>query len=169
MIYPVRESEALTINKRLPQFTLNPYDDGSAREYLGLKNNKPFFLSHIRAKLIIIEFFSLYCQACKENAPMVSRIYASIQQDPSLSKKVKLIGIGVGNNKEEVDIFRESLRVPFPLFTDPDFTVHRKLGEPRAPVTLLTTRNGNVLIVHYGVIDDVDSFLLRIKEAARQK
>jgi peroxiredoxin len=169
IFYPLCESKALTVDKSLPQFTLNLDDDNNSQKYLGLKNKKSFSVSHIQAKLILIEVFSLYCPICQKQAPIANKIYKYIQQNPELSKDIKVIGIGAGNNEREVSVFRETFRVPFPLFPDPDFTVHKKLSEPRTPTTILATSNGKILSVHHGVIEDVEGFVIEIKKFHAQK
>ena len=167
--YPFCESKALTIDKSLPQFTLNIDDDSSTQNYLGLKNKKSFSISHIQAKLILVEVLSLYCPVCHKQAPIANKIYKYIQQNPELSKDIKVIGIAAGNNQREVGVFRETFRIPFPLFPDPDFVVHKKLGEPRTPTTILTTKNGKMLSVRHGVIEDIEGFVLKIKKFHAQQ
>jgi peroxiredoxin len=156
-------AEKVSPGSTLPHFALSAPDDPDVKQYLGLKNPGSFTLSQIPAKFLLIEFFSLYCPICHKQAPAANKIYKVIREDPALNKDIKILGIGTGNTQREVEAFKTNLRVPFPLFTDLDFKIHKKIGEPRTPFTILTTNRGKVLLIHSGVVEDIDEFIGRIK------
>jgi peroxiredoxin len=117
----------------LPDLNIPVPESAGERDYLGLEGGAYFKIPQIKAHVVIIEIFSMYCPYCQREAPEINRMYGIIEKNPDLKGKVKLIGIGAGNSPFEVGIFKEKYRVAFPLFSDEDFALHKCLGEVRTP------------------------------------
>jgi len=153
----------------LPDFELAVPQDTAARNYLGLSRGLPFMgkgtfkVTQIKADVVILEIFSMYCPHCQAEAPTVNALYEKIEKTVSLRGKIKIIGIGAGNNAYEVDTFRKKYQIPFPLFDDGDFVLHKKFGEVRTPyfIVLRNYPNGSYRIVYskLGAFGNADSFL----------
>ncbi len=122
-----------------PAFELTAPRDEADRSYLSLAGAGNFKVSEIKAPFLIIDLFSLYCPHCHDVAPRVNELYESIQGRPALKSKIKIIGIGVTNNADEVNSFREKHNVPFPLFPDQAAEIFKLLGARGTP-TLIGVR-----------------------------
>jgi peroxiredoxin len=150
----------------LPAVMLPVPENAAARAYLGLSEEKFFSLSDLKAKVLIVEIFSMYCPYCQAEAPVVNRLYLKIKADPLLKNDIRVIGIGVGNSAFEVNVFREKYAIPFPLFPDPDYKVHDEFGNVRTPCFIGIKRenggNQRVFLVQPGGLENVDEFLDRI-------
>lgn len=165
--YPALGGQAITKGMILPGFQIIGDGTGDVQKYLGLKSAGPFSLSEIPSKLILVEFYSIYCAVCQKQAPDNNTLFKYIQSDQTLSADLKMIGIGLGNKPFEVKYFREAHHVKFPLFPDADKNILKKTGIQVTPVTVLMQPDGKVLMAHYGRIDDLEKFLREIKEIQR--
>ena len=134
----------------LPVMNLPTPKNPDERSYLGLFGSGLFKIPQIKAKVVIVEIFSMYCPYCQKDAPGVNELYRLIENNPDIKNKIKLIGIGAGNSSYEVDVFKKTYTVPFPLFPDKDFTIHKACGEVRTPYFMVVRINedGTHQIVH---------------------
>ena len=120
----------------LPEIKITVPQNATDRSYLGLEGKGFFKIPQIKATIVIIEIFSMYCPYCQKEAPEVNRLYSIIESNPDLKDKIKLIGIGAGNSSFEVEVYKKKYNVPFPLFPDEDFSIHKCIGEVRTPYFL---------------------------------
>jgi peroxiredoxin len=148
-------------------------DNPNERKYLGVSGKHPFTIPQVKADLVIIEVFSLYCPQCQTAAPEVNALYQMIEAIPHLKGKTKMIGVGAGNSIVEINTFKEKHRVPFPLFPDPDFAIHKLLEEVRTPyfmvVKLDKNRTCRVIHVKEGPFGEAENFLQQVIETAGLK
>ncbi|MCF8036723.1 MAG: TlpA family protein disulfide reductase [Desulfobacteraceae bacterium] len=125
---PPRAGEAF------PAVLLSVPENPASRSYLGLSSEAGTFeIGSIKARLLVIEIFSMYCPYCQKEAPKVNQLYQKIENDSHLKERIKLIGIGAGNSAYEVDVFRKKYNVRFPLIPDPGFEIYGQIGEVRTP------------------------------------
>jgi peroxiredoxin len=133
------------------------------QNYLGLPPKKVFSFREITGDLILVEFLSTYCINCQRQAPIFNEVYSSIERDPRLRGKVKMIGIAAGNTLQEVEIFKKEYKIPYPLFSDSKFDVHTTVGSPRTPFMIWVRKEAQgksvVVSTHLGLIDSVKSVL----------
>ncbi|MBI4766297.1 MAG: redoxin domain-containing protein [Deltaproteobacteria bacterium] len=89
------------------------------------------------------------------------------KEDKNLQKDIKVIGIGLGNQPEEIQTYRTAFKVEFPLFPDTKKEIQEKVKVKAVPLTVLMDTKGKVLMSHYGPIDNFDTFVSEIKKNYR--
>lgn len=134
----------------LPVFNLPIPKSSTEKGYLGLSGDGFFKIPQIKTKVVIVEIYSMYCPYCQKDAPGINELYNLIEKNPDLKNKIKMIGIGAGNTSFEVETYKKTYQVPFPLFPDKDFVVHKACGEVRTPYFIVVKINddGTHQIVH---------------------
>jgi len=148
-----------------PDIKLSIPKDSAGKSYLdlGLFGFGSFKIPEIKARLVIVEIFSMYCPYCQREAPNVNQLYSKIEQNPALKGKIKIIGIGAGNTAYEVETFKKKYNVPFPLFPDEDYVIHKMVGEVRTPyfIGLKINPDGSHQVIYskLGGFEGVDQFL----------
>ena len=100
---------------------------------------------------------------------MVNRIYNLFKEDKNLQKDIKIIGIGMGNSPEEIQTYRNSFKVEFPLIADTNKEIQTKMKMTVVPYTVLVDKKGKILMSHLGHIDNFDAFVGEIKKYLQKK
>lgn len=170
LVSPAVHAGPVGVGDPLPAISLASPEVEAQRAYLGLKEAGPFSLTDIAAELVIVEIFSMYCPHCQREAPKVNQLYQLLLDTPELRHRVKLIGIGVGNSPMEVDFFKDTYEVRFPLFPDGDFAIHKALGEPRTPyfmgIKIGPDRKASLVYANLGGFEDPADFVKEIMTKA---
>lgn len=165
----------LSLGEKISPFSLQDTLNEEDRRYLGMKKGmfdfnkkKFFFLKEIQADYIILEFLNRYCVSCLSQAPIINRLYQKILHDESLRDRIKILGIGVGNNQKEMHQFRSDNKVSFPMLPDPEFAAYEAIGDPGGTPYFLVLRKapeGELLAEsRLGLIENEDLFLDKLKE-----
>lgn len=149
----------------LPAFELQAPVLEKAREYLGI-SQASFRLADIPCRLLLLEVIGVYCPQCYQQAPLFNTLFNRIETG-KLKGQVKMLALAAGGNETEITYLYEQVRYSFPIVADPNFEVHKLLGEPRTPFTLLLDPSGKVLHTHMGVVENIDAFLKLINELVR--
>lgn len=160
-------AKPIAVDKTLPPLALNAPDTEEARQYLGLKNGEPFALTDIPSKLLLIEVFYILCLECQGQAPNYNKLFTLIQDDPVLSKDLRMIGLGIRSDHKKLQTYKKSFRIKFPLVPDPENETYDKLGEPPIPFLLLVDKKGKVLLTHSGTIKDTEEFFREVKRRSK--
>jgi peroxiredoxin len=157
------ETRPVSFAVPFPDLTFTQTLSREEQAYLGMPHEKTFSFREIRASLILVEFISTYCVSCQRQAPIFDELYSSIEKNPKLKGKVKMIGIAAGNSVWEVEIFKKQYKVPYPILSDVKFDAHTAVGSPRTPFTIWVRKDpkGKSIVVstHLGLMNSMQSAL----------
>jgi hypothetical protein len=133
---------------RLPEIVFSSVPEEKDCSYLGISAKFPLTLSDIPGRLFVIEVSNSYCLGCLKDIPAMKSIYHESLKDPRMKGKVKVVTVAAGNNKREVSGYIAENKIPYPVFPDPDFSLHRVFGTPRVPLLLVIekTSKGNIVL-----------------------
>ncbi len=162
--------------EQLPEFVLPVPGDENHRTYLGLDANGGsggiFTVSDIDADIVLIELFSMYCPFCQEEAPLINELFELMNDLPESGPSVKIIGIGASNSEFEVNHFRTTYNVEFPMFPDQDMAIYKALSGAGTPgfigVRLSDGEAPLIILRQSGGFYSKDDFLAQLIEFAQQ-
>lgn len=132
---PVVSGESTATNEDMPYLELMVPENNFYKKYLGLtgKTGESFTLADVKADILLIELFSMYCPYCQNEAPLVNELYEKMEEVSKKGPIIKIIGLGASNTQFEVEHFREIYNVPFPLFPDKDMSMYKALAGAGTP------------------------------------
>ena len=141
----------------LPPLELQAPSSAKELSYLGI-TGQTFRISDISCRLLLLEVIGVYCPGCYRQAPLFNTLFSRIEKG-KLKGRVKMLAVAAGGSVTEIQYLNEQGPYSFPVVPDPSFLVHKLLGEPRTPFTMLVDAQGKVLHTHMGVVEDIDAFL----------
>ena len=138
------------LGDRLPKISFPNSLSHEENKYLGLGQRKNISLDDIKTKLILIDFIGTNCHFCIQSIPTMNEIYKAIEKDPSLRANIKMLAVAAGGTLTEVDYFKKSFGVLFPIVADPEYEAHESVGEPRVPFLIFARkdRQGKWVVVN---------------------
>jgi thiol-disulfide isomerase/thioredoxin len=138
------------LGDRLPKISFPIALSAEENKYLGLGQRKDFSLDDIKTKLILIDFIGTNCHFCIQSIPTMNEIYKAVEKDRNLRANVKMLAVAAGGTLTEVDYFKKSFGVLFPILADPEYKAHESVGEPRVPFLIFARqdRQGNWVVVN---------------------
>lgn len=124
---PIKEGD------EFPSIHLPCPESSEARQYLGIEDEDSFTIPQVKAKVVIVYFFSSHSNFCRMQVPYVNELYRIVNETPDLQENIKFIGIGLQSGGTEVDEYKEAYRISFPLIPDSDHAIYKICGKLMTP------------------------------------
>ena len=125
---------------------LNEFIQEPAKDFeLTALNGRSYRLSALRGKVVLINFWSIYCGPCIAEMPDLVRLYQEYQE-----AGLEILSIAIDDYEVEVKAFVEERRLPFPVLFDTDNKVGSLYEVNGVPDNLFIDRAGNIRLRHLG-------------------
>ncbi|WP_283139178.1 TlpA family protein disulfide reductase [Rhizohabitans arisaemae] len=107
--------------------------------------DKPFKLSDLRGKVVVMNFWASWCAPCRSEAPALKQVY-----DETKARGVEFVGVDFKDQKESAKAFERTYKIEYPsLFDQPGRVAlaFQGLVSPNAiPSTLIIDRQGKIAV-----------------------
>jgi cytochrome c biogenesis protein CcmG/thiol:disulfide interchange protein DsbE len=113
-------------------------------------NNKKVELKNQYSKgPVLISFWALWCEPCKEEIRHLSQIYKKYKD-----KGFTILGINQDSPKSvsKVRAYVASHNIDFPIALDPDFQYLQKMNGQSIPYSILFDTNGDIVYKNVGYL-----------------
>jgi thiol-disulfide isomerase/thioredoxin len=105
-------------------------------------------LESYRGKVVLLNFWAVWCEPCRKEMPSLDRLGKSLAQEP-----FAILAIDLGDTDAAVRRFLDQVPVGFPVLLDRDLAVSRAWGVKLLPVTVVLDPEGRP---KYRAIGEVD-------------
>ena len=146
----------------MPELVFPVPADPAGQEMLGVTGKTTFTFADLKADLIFIEIIGVYCPQCVKQSPGFKTLFNRLNKG-KLQGRVAMFGLAAGGTEAEVKMLLGTGQYLFPVLSDPEYALHKALGEPLTPYTIVCKPDGSVVYDHLGVVEDVDALYQHIK------
>ncbi len=134
------------------------------KQYLGLNSPGVFNIQDVDHDVLLLELVGVYCPYCHKQAPLFNSLFKRFSR-ARLGDRIKMLAVASGATEPEVAQLRKHSDYAYPVLRDEDFSLHKALGEPKTPFTLVIDKKGTILFAKMGVIESIDELYELMRSA----
>ncbi len=124
------------VGKKAPEFTLNDI------------NGRPFSLSSLRGKVVLLNFWAIWCPPCIQEFPSFVRLKSSMKGKP-----FEIVSVAIDSPLKNISAFARKKGANFPVLYDGTKKVSRSYTVFSLPTTFLIDREGRIVERFFGAHD----------------
>lgn len=114
---------------RAPDFTLK-----------SVQNGKEYSLSQFKGKVVLINFFTFFCEPCRQEMPYLSQMGQELG-----GQGFQTLGIGLGSTPEQLKQIATRLGLAYPVLQGDDAVSKAFGGVEMVPLTFIIDRQGSIV------------------------
>jgi hypothetical protein len=154
-----------------PEVPLKTPSQAKDKTYLGISGGSNFAIKDLKAEVILVEIFDVYCLPCQKQVPLYKQLFGMIQANPAAREQIKMIAIAAGNDEAEIKKFQDHFQLPYPIISDQKYALHEAVGGPPAPFAIIVRKDpgGKSFLVadtHLGFNNDMTGLFKKLQALA---
>jgi len=106
-------------------------------------------LADYRGKVVLLNVWASWCVPCKDESPLLERWYQTMQTQGGV-----VLGVDTLDVKDDALGFIKKYDLTYPQLHDREGTSIKKLGTAQVPESFLIDRQGRMVAVQRGPVDD---------------
>jgi thiol-disulfide isomerase/thioredoxin len=106
---------------------------------------KSLKLSSLKGKVVLLDFWASWCEPCKEELPLLSKMAARLR-----AKGIEIVAVNVDQKKENAEAFLRSHPLDLTVVFDADQKLISGYEPPKMPSSYLIDKSGTVRAVMSG-------------------
>jgi len=117
------------------------------------QDNKQINLDRYRGKLVLLNFWAIWCAPCKEEMPSLDKLKVNKKLN-----NIEIFPINIGNDSIEKskEFFKDLNIKNLKLYFDPKINLAKELSLRGVPTTVLVNKNGEEFARIIGIVDFED-------------
>ena len=117
------------------------------------QDNKQVNLDRYRGKLVLLNFWAIWCAPCKEEMPSLDKLKVNKKLN-----NIEIFPINIGNDSIEKskEFFKDLNIKNLKLYFDPKINLVKELSLRGVPTTVLINKNGEEFARIIGIVDFED-------------
>src|SRR5215470_27110 len=100
---------------------------------------KKLSLKDYRGKVVFLNFWATWCEACRDEMPSMEKLYREFK-----SKGLEIVGVNVKDKRPDALAFLKKYQISYPIIMDPEGEAGLLYGAFGMPITYLIDRKGVV-------------------------
>jgi peroxiredoxin len=122
---------------------------------------KPFKLSDLRGKVVLLDFWASWCEPCLRELPELEKLHKQLA-----SRGVVVIGVNIDRERKNADELLARLKLSFTNVFDPKGVVAELYDPPKMPTSYVVDQQGSVRLINEGFSGPAD--IAKLKKTIEQ-
>lgn len=119
------------------------------RSGLAIGGREQVSIAKFRGDVVALNFWASWCKPCEEEAPALERAYRKYRD-----RDFVVLGAAMDDLTKNVLEFKRKYGITYPLFRYTSDDAGRDFGTRQLPETFVIDRDGSVVAVYRGAVDD---------------